>query len=478
MSTSEFHPAVYSFDFQGNQIDALFSRISRLPGMLFLDGGGNSNGPLNRYSYLAADPIEQLVVQNDDPFCFDQIRHLWKKYSSLSCELPPFQGGLAGYLAYELNTKLEQINSAAIDDFSTPLLVMNVYDVVVALDNAQGQGWIISQGWSKADDKDREQKAQQRLEEFKQLLFDSAPIDEPSWQPTNSTVPDSQMNRVDAEQDLFSDFSRDEFLNVITQAVDYIHRGDIFQTNLSQRLLTSASRSPHELYLTMRQKNPAPFSCFFDFGDGHIISASPERLVSLNDGQIETRPIKGTRKRTGYPEADLNVSQELAASEKDRAENVMIVDLMRNDLSKVAQPDSVLVQKLCGIEQFQKVVHLVSVISAELRDDCDCVDLLQAVFPGGSITGAPKIRAMEIISELEPTVRGPYCGSLGYISHDGNMDFNILIRTITAKDGWWQIPVGGGIVSDSNPELEYEETWTKAIGMLAATTLETVNQKR
>ena len=137
-----------------------------------------------------------------------------------------------------------------------------------------------------------------------------------------------------------------------------------------------------------------------------------------------------------------------------------------------------LVQKLCGIEQFQKVVHLVSVISAELRDDCDCVDLLQAVFPGGSITGAPKIRAMEIISELEPTVRGPYCGSLGYISHDGNMDFNILIRTITAKDGWWQIPVGGGIVSDSNPELEYEETWTKAIGMLAATTLETVNQKR
>ena len=284
----------------------------------------------------------------------------------------------------------------------------------------------------------------------------------------NRSSPQSSMHRIDYASPLFSDLSKTEFLEMVAKAVDYIHHGDIFQTNLSQRLLAPATVSSQDLFLRMRQKNPAPFSAYFDFGEGQIISASPERLVSLTDRRIETRPIKGTRKRTGYPEVDLNVSQELVAAEKDRAENVMIVDLMRNDLSKVSKPDSVLVEKLCGVEQFKKVLHLVSVVAAELKDNCDSIDLLEAVFPGGSITGAPKVRAMEIIAELEPTARGPYCGSLGYICHDGNMDFNILIRTVTAKGGWWQIPVGGGIVSDSDPVQEYEETWTKAVGMLDA----------
>jgi para-aminobenzoate synthetase component 1 len=219
------------------------------------------------------------------------------------------------------------------------------------------------------------------------------------------------------------------------------------------------------LYLDLRNLNPAPFSAYLDFGEGQIISASPERLVNLYGGRIETRPIKGTRKRTRCPEADLELRQDLISSSKDRSENVMIVDLMRNDLSRVAVPDSVVVRKLCGVEQFQNVLHLVSVVEGRLQDDYDGIDLLKAVFPGGSITGAPKIRAMEIIAELEPTVRGPYCGSLGYMGWDGNLDFNILIRTITASGGWWQIPAGGGIVSDSVPELEYQETWTKAVGM-------------
>ena len=481
MKSPDFQPVVHEFDFavsdfetDPNSIEHHFVRLSSsLPGTLFLDGTTNSaskNSSLNRFSYLTADPIKQFVAGNDDPFDFEEIRQLRKQFTSAQISgLPPFQGGLAGFFAYELNTKLERVTAAQIDEFQTPLAVINVYDTVVAYDHLSHKGWIVSQGWPASDCGDRRSRAEERVTQFRDLLFESAvqPIHFDS-SITNAAVPKSAMHRIDCDVELYSDLSRDQFLEMIATAVEYIHSGDIFQTNLSQRLLTPASCSSIELYRRMRQKNPAPFSSYFDFGDGQIISASPERLVSLSDRQIETRPIKGTRKRTGFPEVDLNVSQELTDSEKDRAENVMIVDLMRNDLSKVAEADSVLVEKLCGIESYEKVLHLVSVVHARLRDECDCVDLLEAVFPGGSITGAPKIRAMEIIAELEPTVRGPYCGSLGYINHDGDMDFNIMIRTITAKGGWWQIPVGGGIVSDSDPQAEYEETWTKAVGMLKA----------
>jgi para-aminobenzoate synthetase component 1 len=218
----------------------------------------------------------------------------------------------------------------------------------------------------------------------------------------------------------------------------------------------------------MRSVNPAPFSAYFDLGTTQIISASPERFLQVREGVAETRPIKGTRPRTRYPEVDINMAQQLRESEKDRSENVMIVDLMRNDLSRVCQPDSVQVSQCCELETYQSVLHLVSAVRGRLRPQCDLFDLLKATFPGGSITGAPKVRAMQIIQELEPTARGAYCGSLGYIGTDGSMDLNILIRTITAHGGWWQIPVGGGIVSQSDPEEEYRETWTKAASMLKA----------
>ena len=240
------------------------------------------------------------------------------------------------------------------------------------------------------------------------------------------------------------------------------------EINLAQRLLHPATCFPTDLYLRLRKRNSAPFGGFFDLGKAQIISASPERLISLRDGHVETRPIKGTRRRTRYPEVDHLTGNELEASEKDRAENTMIVDLMRNDLSRVCTDTSVAVTQLCEIEQYESVIHLVSAVEGQLHDPCDIVDLLRAVFPGGSITGAPKVRAMQLISELEPTARGAYCGSLGYIGFDGNADFNILIRTITASDGWWQIPVGGGIVSQSEPVAEFEETRTKAAGMLRA----------
>ena len=238
--------------------------------------------------------------------------------------------------------------------------------------------------------------------------------------------------------------------------------------NLSQRLLHAAVDSSIELYCRLRERNPAPFAGYLDGGDWQIASASPERFIRVENGQVETRPIKGTRGRSPYPVADMFTGDVLRASEKDRAENVMIVDLLRNDLSRTCRPESVRVSQLCGLETYEYVQHLVSVVEGSLRPECTPLDVLRTSFPGGSVTGAPKIRAMEIIAELEPTVRGPYCGSLGYIGVGGQMDTSILIRTITAARGWWQLPVGGGIVAQSDPQNEYEETWHKAAGMLRA----------
>jgi para-aminobenzoate synthetase component 1 len=214
--------------------------------------------------------------------------------------------------------------------------------------------------------------------------------------------------------------------------------------------------------------NAAPFAGFFDFGSAQIVSASPERFLKVKDRWIETRPIKGTRRRSGQEELDRAMGDELKYSAKDRSENIMIVDLLRNDLSRVCDAGSLQVTQLCDLEAYPFVLHLVSAIRARLRNDASLSDLVGATFPGGSITGAPKIRAMEIIAELEPTVRGPYCGSMGYFGSDGSMDWNILIRTLTASRGWWQFQVGGGIVADSDPAAEEEETWTKAAGLVAA----------
>jgi para-aminobenzoate synthetase component 1 len=267
---------------------------------------------------------------------------------------------------------------------------------------------------------------------------------------------------------LLSNFSLNDYRAAVERAIDYIHAGDIFQVNLAQRLLYPARGEALDLYLRLRHCNPAPFAAWFDLGTAQIASASPERFFSVQGGRVEARPIKGTRRRTAWAEADLFAGDELLESEKDRAENVMIVDLLRNDLSRVCAADSVHVSQLCGLETYQFVQHLVSVVEGSLSPGQSAATLLHAAFPGGSITGAPKVRAMEIIAELEPTARGFYCGSLGYLGFDGASDWNILIRTITAACGWWQLPVGGGIVAQSSPLREYEETWHKAEGLLRA----------
>jgi para-aminobenzoate synthetase component 1 len=268
---------------------------------------------------------------------------------------------------------------------------------------------------------------------------------------------------------LRSSFTHRGYVDAVSRVREYIFAGDIFQANLSQRLEAPLRESPWSLYRRLRVQNRAPFAAYLDFPEAVVISASPERFLLVNEhGQVETRPIKGTRPRGLGPEHDAALGVALTASAKDRAENLMIVDLMRNDLSRVCSPGTVKVPELFALERYATVHHLVSTVVGTLAPGADALDLLRAAFPGGSITGAPKIRAMEIIAELEPSPRGVYCGSIGYWSVTGALDMNIAIRTAVVQGGRVYFSAGGGIVADSDPEQEYRETLDKARGMIEA----------
>ena len=437
----------------------VFRRLAQLPHVLFLDSAVRG-GPTGRYSFVAADP----VCWWDSADGLDEVAWLSKSLNGETLpNLPPFQGGLAGMFGYELAPKFERVPTAAIDEFNVPPLAVGWYDVVVAFDHEQDAAWLISQEVPGVDPDDR-------FAYFQQLV--SGELALVSGNTTPARVPLNITNLVPQHptgiEGLTSSFARDQYLAAVRRAIDYIRAGDVYQVNLSQRLLHPAHGSAVDLYCRLRERNPAPMAGYLDGGDWQIASASPERFLKVVERQVETRPIKGTAARTRDAEADRVRGERLIVSAKDRAENVMIVDLLRNDLSRVCRAGSVRVSQLCGLESYAWVQHLVSVVEGMLRDDVTPFDLLRAAFPGGSVTGVPKIRAMQIIAELEPTVRGPYCGSLGYLGVGGRMDTNLLIRTLTAARGWWQIPVGGGIVADSVPEREYEETWHKAKGMLQA----------
>ena len=456
-----------------DDLDAVgaFLRLVDQPHCLFLDSA-LPHPVLGRYSYVAADPFQWLRIDRADSTHSHSLETFLTRYSAQTLpDLPPFQGGAAGLIAYELLQWFESVPCARRDEFQSPVVAVGLFDVVLAFDHVARKGWIISQGFPAVKPGPRHRRAAERLKHFVGLLRRSAPKSAASDLPTVRPVTRDQLSRqssIDGYNQLSSNFSADAYHQATTKVIEYIHAGDIFQANLSQRLLHPATHRPVELYLQLREENPATFAAFLDIGDFQILSASPERFLSIQDRQIEARPIKGTRPRLARPEADLFAGDELQESEKDKAENVMIVDLMRNDLSRVCEPDSVVVRQLCSVESYQFVQHLVSVVQGQLRADVLAMDVIRAAFPGGSITGAPKVRAMEIIAQLEPTVRGPYCGSLGFWGFDGSMDQNILIRTITAGRGWWQLPVGGGIVAQSVPAQEYQETWHKAEGLLRA----------
>jgi para-aminobenzoate synthetase component 1 len=446
-----------------------FLRLAALPHVAFFDSAAR-DPRLGRYSYVTADPFAWLERDASHADPLGELESLWRQYiAETRSDLPPFQGGVAGVLSYELGRTLEAIPAARHDDLPTPALAAGLYDVVVAFDHEASGAWIVSQGFPEREPAARLARAEARLARFRKVL--SAPRAAPSkLAPSVAATPAEEL----APQfplpfpRVTSNLSRSAYCEMVQRGIDAIYAGDVFQVNLAQRLLTPESSSAMDLYLRLRERNPAPYAGYFDGGDWQVATASPECFLTVRGGQVETRPIKGTRGRTRIPEADLFAGDELQASEKDRAENVMIVDLMRNDLSRVCRAESVHVAQLCRLETYAFVQHLVSVVRGQLLPGKSPFDLLRASFPGGSITGAPKVRAMELIAELEPTARGPYCGSLAYVGFDGAMDVSILIRTITAAHGWWQFPVGGGIVAQSRPDAEYEETWHKARGMLNA----------
>jgi para-aminobenzoate synthetase component 1 len=393
--------------------------------------------------------------------------------------LPPFQGGAAGYIGYDYGAVLERVPPTRYDDLAVPDVVLGLYDWVIAWDHLDRDAWLISTGLPTGSGQDR--RARERAEAVTDRVRQAGraagdggwlpPPCPPARLPRGPAAPSYPVTSLDAAEaiGLRSTFTHRGYLDAVARVREYIIAGDIFQANLSQRFQAPLREPPFELYRRLRRRNPAPFAAYLDFGELTILSASPERFLRLEeDGTVETRPIKGTRPRGLGPMHDAALGRALAESEKDRAENVMIVDLLRNDLSRVCRPGSVRVPELFALEQHPTVHHLVSTVVGKLEQDADAVDLVRAAFPGGSITGAPKVRAMEIIAELEPTRRGVYCGSVGYLSRTGVMDTSIVIRTFVALEGEVYFQAGGGIVADSDPELEYRETLDKAGGLIGA----------
>ena len=465
---------------------AACARFQDLPFLALLDSASD-HAHLGRYSFLAADPFTavrskgQLTQQlvdgrwirvGADPLT--QVRALLAPHAAMPIAgLPPFQGGAAGYIGYDWGMMLESVPRPRYDDLEIPDVHLGLYDWVIAWDHALGRAWVISTGIPEGGAA-RERRAAERLQIVQRRLADMqdararprlrrfvARGGPPHPGAPSYPVPDFPGVR--------SNFTRHGYLDAVARVIEYVFAGDIFQANLSQRLEAPLVGTPLELYSRLRRHNPAPFSAYLECDDLVVASSSPERFLRVEPGgTVATRPIKGTRPRGFGPEHDAALSRALAESDKDRAENVMIVDLLRNDLSRVCRPGSVRVPELFTVEHYATVHHLVSTVVGELAPEQGPLDVVRAAFPGGSITGAPKVRAMQIIAELEPTQRAVYCGAIGYLSLTGALDASIVIRTCLVRGGNVYAQVGGGIVADSDPEQEYRETLDKARGLVAA----------
>jgi para-aminobenzoate synthetase component I len=463
------------------------SRFLDLPYLLFLDSAATQH-PDAQYSFLAADPV--LIVRSKGATTEVRRREdkAWSRVSgdALSTArsylppdvadpvsgLPPFQGGLAGYIGYDWGAMLERLPVPRYDDLAIPDLVLGLYDWVIAWDHRIGTAWLISTGLPDTGAA-RVRRARERMDLARERLGGRRGSEAGALRVTgrqDSPVPTYPVTEIEGAErlDLRSTFTHRGYLDAVARVREYIIAGDIFQANLSQRFQSALTEPPFALYRRLRERNPAPFAAYLAFDELAVLSASPERFLRLDQTRrlVETRPIKGTRPRGLGPMHDAALGRALAESAKDRAENVMIVDLLRNDLSRVCRPGTVRVPELFALEHHPTVHHLVSTVLGELAPGADAVDLIRAAFPGGSITGAPKVRAMEIIAELEPTQRGVYCGSIGYISATGAMDTSIVIRTYLALGGRVYFQAGGGIVADSDVELEYRETLDKARALI------------
>ena len=371
----------------------------------------------------------------------------WK--TDYNPEYPPFQGGAIGYFSYDCIRYIEKLPSLAEDDLNIPDIYFLLFDDVFVYDQKEKLLWIITHYV------DKHAEAEERLNEWKDLWVAEVP---------EVTMP---FERPKKKNEAVA-FTETGFMKAVECIQEYIGAGDVFQVNLSTRQERTLQTHPLEIYTSLREINPSPYMGYLELGDFQIVSGSPELLIKKQGTEVSTRPIAGTRSRGADEQEDEELARELIENEKERAEHVMLVDLERNDLGRVCKYGTVEVDEFMVIEKYSHVMHIVSNVRGEVEEDKDAFDLVKAVFPGGTITGAPKIRTMEIIEELEPVRRGIYTGSIGWIGYSGDTELNIVIRTLLAKDGQAHVQAGAGIVIDSNPENEYKESLKKATALWRA----------
>ena len=436
-----------------------FLKINR-GGYSFLLESVEGGQRLARYSFIGTDPYAVLTTRaKDKTDPLSRIARELAKYKIVPVSgLPRFCGGAVGYLSYEAVTRFEELPSPAGDPLRLPEAVFMLVDTLLVFDHVTHKIKVLSHVHLDGDIEKAYKEAVEKIDSLIERL--------------NQPLPASQNNKVAAHPasnyKLSSNFSKDEFETSVTKIKEYITAGEAIQVVLSQRLVQPTDVAPFEIYRALRTINPSPYMFFLDFKDFHIIGTSPEILVRVEDGMVMTRPLAGTRPRGKTPTEDAALEQELRSDEKERAEHIMLVDLGRNDIGRVSEPGTVEVSDLMDVERYSHVMHLVTHVQGKLRRDMSVFDALRACFPAGTVSGAPKIRAREIIAELEPEKRGPYAGAAGYFSFSGNMDMAIAIRTMVVNKGVAYVQAGAGIVYDSVPEREYEESMNKARALLKA----------
>ena len=440
----------------------IFERLFNASQFSFLFHSGRSGSENSRYSFLGTFH-NSIIKGSSNRDLLKQLQSILNNFKSEGIDyLPHFWGGAVGYFSYDVARHFEKIPTIAVDDLNIPEIYIGFTDEVIVFDHDEKILKIII--CLKRDD--NYGYGVERLNKLVSAITSR-----------QSPVISHQMTA----RNLKSNMTKSKFTNMVKRAKEYIREGDIFQANLSQRFEAEFEGDPWEFYKRLNEINPSPFGGYINFDDMSIVSASPERLIKINGKYIETRPIAGTRPRGKSSQNDIALSKELLLNEKERAEHIMLVDLERNDLGRVCKYGTVKVDELMTLESYSHVWHIVSKVVGELKDDVKFIDILRACFPGGTITGCPKVRCMEIIEELEPVRRGIYTGSMGYIGYDGRVDLNIVIRSALIKRGKGigargkdkiYFNTGAGIVADSDPEREYEETLFKAEAIMEALRLD------
>jgi anthranilate synthase component 1 len=436
-----------------------FMKINR-GGNSFLLESVEGGERIARYSFIGTEPYKIIKTSAGDKVNpLPLIAQEMDRYKIVPVSgLPRFSGGAVGYLAYETVTRFEELPSPDADPLGLPESLFMFVDTMLVFDHVSHRIKILSHTRLDGNIEEEYKKAVRRIETLADRL------NQPLKQNQSSKIASKSINSLK----LSSNFSREEFEKSVLKVKEYVTAGEAIQVVLSQRLSQTTDVPPFEIYRALRSINPSPYMFFLDFKDFHIIGASPEILVRVEDGMVMTRPLAGTRPRGKTPDEDNKLEQELKTDEKERAEHIMLVDLGRNDIGHVSQPGTVEVSELMQVERYSHVMHLVTHVQGRLRHDLSAIDALSACFPAGTVSGAPKIRAMQIIAEIEPEKRGPYAGAVGYFSFSGNMDMAIAIRTMVVSKGIAYTQAGCGIVYDSVPEREYEETMSKARALLKA----------